>query len=128
MKELNTKNIITDRCEVMGIFKLDEEEDKLKLKDLTYKKSSVKILSDEFGENVYIMKNNKVISILSKELFETARKIIYEWIGEIQEVWITKKKNQPVIFVNKPLAIIIAPRIECRMKTEKDLEEEDGHY
>lgn len=118
-EKLDLKEVgIMDAPNCSCLFRLDEESKSVRIGKIVYKKRDVKILSDEEGK-VYIYLNGEVHSRLSQDLYEQAKKLINVWFAGIEEVWITEEKNHPIIFVNKPMAIIIAPRFEETGKKEK---------
>jgi hypothetical protein len=106
---IDSSTIIMDSIKCSGIFFIDSEENNIKIKHLKYRKSEVKLLFDE--DRVFVFKYSKIHSVLSKELYEQAKKIISVWYDRIEEVWATDKKDNPIIFISRPMGIIVAPRI-----------------
>jgi len=111
MKEIKNLDMqIRDKTNCSCLFFIDENEYEFKLKNKIYKKENVKLLFDE--EKVYIFKEDKKHTILTKELYEEAKKIIETWYWKIEEIWMTEEKNNPIVFVTKPMAIMIASRVD----------------
>lgn len=109
---------ITDRLNIIAIFKIKEDTDVINLNGVRddnfkkIKKPDYKILREEDSERTFIYVKGEFKSEISTELFEKTKKVINEWFGNIEEIYVNENENYPIIFVNKPMAIIIAPRIE----------------
>ena len=110
IRKIDLEKQIVDRPNCSCVFRIKEEEDKISIRDKIYSRKKVKVLIDNNFEEVFIYQDDKLVSKLDYELYKSAKEMIEVWYGCIEEVWITEKEEL-IIFVSKPMAIAIAPRV-----------------
>ena len=112
IRKIDLKKQIVDRVNCSCVFKIENDEKEISIGDKIYSRKDVKVLIDNNFEEVFIYTDkDELISKLSYELYKSAKEMIELWYGEIEEVWIAGKGDL-IIFVTKPMAIAIAPRVE----------------
>ncbi len=111
-QKIKSEDFIYDGVHCSGIFRINEDTEEILFGEEVYKLEKIKILREENGDRIFIYKGDEKWITLSKELYDSAQKVFDIWYDKAIEFMIAKKKDCPFILVSKPLAIVIAPRIE----------------
>jgi len=112
IQKIKREDLINDRVMCSGIFKINEDTEEIHLRGVVFKIEPVKILREENSERIFVYKGDKIWVKLSEELYDSAQKVFEVWFEKATEFMIASKKDCPFILINKPMAIVIAPRIE----------------
>jgi len=112
IQKIEKDKIIIDRASCCGMFRIEDDAKEIMFGEQKYKLEKVKILREENGERIFVYKGDEKWLVLSSELYDSAQRIFDCWFNKAEEFMIANEKDNPIILINEPMAIIIAPRIE----------------
>ncbi len=111
------KYYLTDPANVMGMGKITNFKEESKYFEIMGFKflrdnDDLKVLLNlPMDEVIEIHKGDKKWAKISKEYYDIAQKIIDIWGGSIS-VFVSNKKDSPVLIAGDDLGFVLAPRIE----------------
>lgn len=120
------KDRVLDQANTRAIIKIDEEQTPIyQVGDIEYTiDKDIKIVEELGTERMFMMKDNKIWVVFSKELYDNSFKVIQTWFSQWDSTKMEKLKflvpseeHSPIIAYYENFGVLIAPRVESEEET-----------